>query len=38
VAERCADVSFFEPEGEAHLEDGIPHIGMTLTPGRGPLT
>lgn len=27
----------FEPEGEAYLEDGIPHIDMTLTPGRGPL-
>ena len=28
----------FEPEGEVYLEDGIPHIDMTLTPGRGPLT
>jgi ElaA protein len=26
----------FEPEGEAYLEDGISHIDMTLTPGRGP--
>jgi ElaA protein len=24
----------FEPEGEVYLEDGIPHIEMTLTPGR----
>jgi predicted GNAT family N-acyltransferase len=22
----------FEPEGEVYLEDGIPHIDMTLTP------
>ncbi len=28
----------FEPEGEVYLEDGIAHIDMTLTPGRGPLT
>jgi ElaA protein len=28
----------FEPEGEVYVEDGIPHIDMTLTPGRGPLT
>jgi ElaA protein len=27
----------FEPEGEVYLEDGIRHIDMTLTPGRGPL-
>jgi ElaA protein len=25
----------FEPEGEVYLEDGIPHIDMTLTPGLG---
>ncbi len=25
----------FEPQGEVYLEDGIPHIDMTLTPGRG---
>jgi ElaA protein len=25
----------FEPEGEVYLEDGIPHIDMTLTSGRG---
>ena len=28
----------FEPDGEVYLEDGIPHIDMTLAPGRGPLT
>ncbi len=27
----------FESVGEAYLEDGIPHIDMTLGPGRGPL-
>ena len=26
----------FEPEGEVYVEDGIAHIDMTLTPGRGP--
>jgi ElaA protein len=27
----------FEPEGEAYLEDGIPHVDMILAPGHGPL-